>query len=112
MSTGVDKEMVTVNVNNTSTISTVDVLRKAGTARRAAIDGFLQELDHNHDGNINADDLLSMLEGVATQRRQRRWMIFAIVGLLFFCCATVAATVGLTYAVVHALKDTEASAVL
>ncbi|KXZ41751.1 hypothetical protein GPECTOR_295g796 [Gonium pectorale] len=47
------------------------------------------------------------MENVAVQRRQRKWMWFAIVALTFCALSTIAATVGLTYAVLKAVQDTE-----
>ncbi|KXZ51411.1 hypothetical protein GPECTOR_12g373 [Gonium pectorale] len=82
-------------------------LLAAVTSRRQAIDTFLQELDTNKDGDISIDELLSLMENVAVQRRQRKWMWFAIVALAFCALSTIAATVGLTYAVLKAVQDTE-----
>ncbi|KXZ43643.1 hypothetical protein GPECTOR_84g319 [Gonium pectorale] len=48
-----------------------------------------------------------MLDGVVKARQERRYMIFVIVALCVFCLCTVGAVVGLTYAVVDALKDTQ-----
>ncbi|KXZ43125.1 hypothetical protein GPECTOR_101g26 [Gonium pectorale] len=64
------------------------------------------ELDQNGDGVINADELVNMLDGVVKAREERRYMIFIIAALCVFCLLTVGAVVGLTYAVVDALKDT------
>ncbi|KXZ47465.1 hypothetical protein GPECTOR_35g903 [Gonium pectorale] len=48
-----------------------------------------------------------MLEGVVKSRRERRYMIFGLVALTLFSLCTIGTVVGLTYAVVDALKDTE-----
>ncbi|KXZ51413.1 hypothetical protein GPECTOR_12g375 [Gonium pectorale] len=88
-------------------IRTKDILKAAVTNRRQAIDTFLKELDTNKDGDIGVDELLSLMENVAVQRRQRKWMWFAIVALTFCALSTIAATVGLTYAVLKAVQDTE-----
>ncbi|KXZ42974.1 hypothetical protein GPECTOR_108g169 [Gonium pectorale] len=79
----------------------------AVTTRRQEFDNFLKELDANKDGNIDIDELLAHMEGIAAQRRQRKWMWFAIVALAFCALSTIAATVGLTYAVLKAVQDTE-----
>ncbi|KXZ43137.1 hypothetical protein GPECTOR_101g38 [Gonium pectorale] len=68
---------------------------------------ILQELDQNGDGVINAAELVNMLDGVVKARRERRYMFFVIAALCVFCLCTVGAVVGLTYAVVDALKDTQ-----
>ncbi|KXZ43120.1 hypothetical protein GPECTOR_101g21 [Gonium pectorale] len=73
----------------------------------AQINNILQELDQNGDGVINAAELINMLDGVVKARRERRYMFFVIAALCVFCVCTVGAVVGLTYAVVDALKDTQ-----
>ncbi|KXZ42180.1 hypothetical protein GPECTOR_189g292 [Gonium pectorale] len=90
-----------------SELPTTPSMVSAVTNRRQAIDTFLKELDTNRDGDIGVDELLSLMESVAVQRRQRKWMWFAIVALTFCALSTIAATVGLTYAVLKAVQDTE-----
>ncbi|KXZ43132.1 hypothetical protein GPECTOR_101g33 [Gonium pectorale] len=77
------------------------------TRNSQQINKILQELDQNGDGVINAAELVNMLDGVVKARRERRYMFFIIVALCVFCLLTVGAVVGLTYAVVDALKDTQ-----
>ncbi|KXZ53352.1 hypothetical protein GPECTOR_7g1247 [Gonium pectorale] len=90
-------------------IKVVDVLKKAGSGRRqkAGLDQLMAELDKNRDGDVDAEELINLLEGVVEHRRQRKWMWFVIIALSAFALATIAATVGLTYAVLEAMKDTE-----
>ncbi|KXZ48979.1 hypothetical protein GPECTOR_24g269 [Gonium pectorale] len=51
--------------------------------------------------------MLNLVEGVVKGRRERRYMWFVIVSLFVLGAVLIGAIIGLTYAVVSALKDTE-----
>ncbi|KXZ48544.1 hypothetical protein GPECTOR_27g715 [Gonium pectorale] len=51
--------------------------------------------------------LLNLVEGLIKTRRERRYMWFAIIAMFLLGAVLIGAIVGLTYAVVAALKDTE-----
>ncbi|KAG2423845.1 hypothetical protein HXX76_015005 [Chlamydomonas incerta] len=75
----------------------------------ADIAALLKELDKDGDGTIDANELVSHLEGVVSHRRERRWMWWIIAMLTLFNLFTIGAVVGLTYATMYSLKDSEVS---
>ncbi|PNW76776.1 hypothetical protein CHLRE_11g475700v5 [Chlamydomonas reinhardtii] len=75
----------------------------------ADIQQLLKELDKDGDGTIDANELVSHLEGVVSHRRERRWMWWIIAMLTLFNLFTIGAVVGLTYATMYSLKDSEVS---
>ncbi|KXZ48985.1 hypothetical protein GPECTOR_24g275 [Gonium pectorale] len=92
------------------TIRTQSIMRQVGkgSVRRAKeIQGVLSELDRDHDGSIDVAELIDMVEGIVKSRRERRYMWFVIIALFVFAACTIGTIIGLTYAVVDALKDTE-----
>ncbi|KXZ42998.1 hypothetical protein GPECTOR_107g142 [Gonium pectorale] len=92
----------------TTTIKVKDILKQVGSQRRAANIGvLLSEVDRDKDGTVDIAELLNMLEGVVKSRRERRYMCIGLIALTVFAACTIGAIVGLTYAIVNALKDTE-----
>ncbi|KXZ48683.1 hypothetical protein GPECTOR_26g586 [Gonium pectorale] len=65
------------------------------------------ELDRDGSGQIDVTELVSLLEGVANSRRERKYMWFAIVAMFIFGIILIGAIIGLSYAMMYALKDTE-----
>ncbi|KXZ48984.1 hypothetical protein GPECTOR_24g274 [Gonium pectorale] len=94
-----------------TTIRTQSIMRQVGgrgSIRRAnEIQKVLSELDRDHDGTIDVAELIDMVEGIVKSRRERRYMWFVIIALFVFAACTIGTIIGLTYAVVDALKDTE-----
>jgi hypothetical protein len=77
------------------------------TARRSAIRARLEDLDANHDGIVDKEDLVSFIDQtISTEQRLRTvtWVATAaVVALVVFAGATF----GLTYAVVDMAKDAQ-----
>ncbi|KXZ45113.1 hypothetical protein GPECTOR_58g562 [Gonium pectorale] len=89
-------------------ISIKSVMTKVGSQRRSAeLSNILAEMDSDQSGTIDVEELLNLVEGLAKTRREKKWMAFIIVALFIFALATIGTIVGLTYAVMSALKDTE-----
>ncbi|KXZ48983.1 hypothetical protein GPECTOR_24g273 [Gonium pectorale] len=84
------------------------IMKKVGGAQRSReVHAILEELDRDHDGTIDVAELIDMVEGIVKSRRERRYMWFVIIALFVFAACTIGTIIGLTYAVVNALKDTE-----
>ena len=69
----------------------------------------IRALDTNNDGEIDAEELAEAVDQmVKTQRENRliKWFLFSIA---IFSMLTIAAVVGLTFAVVQLSKDTKVS---
>ncbi|KXZ48976.1 hypothetical protein GPECTOR_24g266 [Gonium pectorale] len=75
--------------------------------RPSATAGQVKEIDRDGSGTIDVNELLNLVEGVVKGRRERRYMWFVIVSLIVLGAILIGTIIGLTYAVVSALKDTE-----
>ncbi|KXZ48471.1 hypothetical protein GPECTOR_27g641 [Gonium pectorale] len=64
-------------------------------------------LDRNGDGTIDVAELVGMLEGVTRTRRERRYLAYTVVIMFVFGLIMIGTIIGLTYAMLYSLKDTE-----
>lgn len=81
-----------------------------GTANR--IDGNkyaekLRALDKNGDGELDLEEVVDAMEQMIKSEKQNRMLKWFLAAMTVFCLLTIAATVGLTYAVVSLSKDTK-----
>ncbi|KXZ45142.1 hypothetical protein GPECTOR_58g591 [Gonium pectorale] len=89
-------------------ISIKSIMTKVGSQRRfTELGNILAEMDSDQSGTIDVEELLHLVEGLAKTRREKKWMAFIIIALFIFALATIGTIVGLTYAVMSALKDTQ-----
>ncbi|KXZ48467.1 hypothetical protein GPECTOR_27g637 [Gonium pectorale] len=68
---------------------------------------ILEDLDRNGDGTIDVAELVGMLEGVTRTRRERRYLAYTVVIMFVFGLIMIGTIIGLTYAMLYSLKDTE-----
>ncbi|KXZ43625.1 hypothetical protein GPECTOR_85g355 [Gonium pectorale] len=78
-----------------------------GDKRNKRLLQMLEELDRDGSGTIDVAELLSLLEGVMNSRRERKYMCVAIIGMFVFGLILIGTIIGLTYAMLYSLKDTE-----
>ncbi|KXZ52423.1 hypothetical protein GPECTOR_9g467 [Gonium pectorale] len=68
---------------------------------------ILEELDRDGSGHIDIAELVSLLEDVARGRKERKYMCWAMFAMFVFGCILVGSIIGLTYATMYSLKDSE-----
>ncbi|KXZ43364.1 hypothetical protein GPECTOR_92g587 [Gonium pectorale] len=95
----------------TRSLSVREVMKTIGSGasnkRNEKLVEILEELDRDGSGQIDVTELVSLLEGVANSRRERKYMCLAIVAMFIFGIVLIGAIIGLSYAMMYALKDTE-----
>ncbi|KXZ45310.1 hypothetical protein GPECTOR_56g407 [Gonium pectorale] len=90
------------------TLSVKEVIKQIGNGKRdQKLMEILEELDRDGSGQIDVTELVGLLEGVARGRKERKYMIFAIVAMFVFGIVLIGTIIGLTYAMLYSLKDTE-----
>ncbi|KXZ48483.1 hypothetical protein GPECTOR_27g653 [Gonium pectorale] len=65
------------------------------------------ELDRDGSGQVDVAELIDMLEGVQRSRKERRYMCYGMIAMLVFGVVLIGTIIGLTYAMLYSLKDTE-----
>ena len=80
-----------------------------GNPKYKKYEAQLKSIDTNGDGMIDIGELCEKIEEMATIEKQRRLLKWATIITMVFALLTIAATVGLVYAVVALTKDTNVS---
>lgn len=94
-------------MSNTLKITTSKLTAQfAGNALHQRYEAQLKSLDKNGDGEIDINELFSFIEDVSKMERQRQLLKWAAIITGCFALLTIAAVVGLVYAVVVLTKDT------
>ncbi|KXZ48481.1 hypothetical protein GPECTOR_27g651 [Gonium pectorale] len=68
---------------------------------------ILEELDRDGSGQIDVAELIEMLESVQRSRKERRYMCYGMIAMFVFGVVLIGTIIGLTYAMLYSLKDTE-----
>ncbi|KXZ42262.1 hypothetical protein GPECTOR_172g199 [Gonium pectorale] len=66
-----------------------------------------QNLDRDGDGTIDTAELVTLLEGLAQSRKEKKYLCYAVLGMLIFGLALIGTIIGLTYAIMDNMKETE-----
>jgi hypothetical protein len=68
--------------------------------------GYLRQLDKNGDGQLDLDEVCDAIDEIIRKEKTEKTLKWLLAGMAIFALLTIAATVGLTYAVVVMSKDT------
>ncbi|KXZ45117.1 hypothetical protein GPECTOR_58g566 [Gonium pectorale] len=80
---------------------------KAGGRSLSVKEVITTNLDRDGNGTIDVAELVQLLQGVERGNQERKYMAFAIVAMFVFGLILIGAIVGLSYAVVYSLKDSQ-----
>ncbi|KXZ56187.1 hypothetical protein GPECTOR_1g161 [Gonium pectorale] len=91
------------------TLSVKEVMRTIGVDKNKHADvlAILEDLDRNGDGTIDVAELVTLLEGVTRTRRERKYLAYTVIVMFIFGLIMIGTIIGLTYAMLYSLKDTE-----
>ncbi|KXZ46812.1 hypothetical protein GPECTOR_40g546 [Gonium pectorale] len=76
-------------------MKTIGANKKSGKKNEKLLE-ILEELDRDGSGQIDVAELVSLLEGVAKSRKERKYMCLAIVAMFIFGIVLIGAIIGLS----------------